>query len=625
VARAALVPLQGQRYYAATVVPETRAGGDEVEVVLRVTLGTKGRAVRLEFDGNEALDDRTLVAALPRAGSPAFFDALAGRASGLTDALRLAYARAGYVDARVLPPRSAPDPATGDLVVTFRLRERQVSRVAKVERPAEIVAAGAAGPRLVLKAGFPFDVSAYVADRDAIAAWYRREGWPDARIAGFLDPGPEGVAVRFVVQPGPRPRVGEVRFVQDAGTSPRVVSQAVTLRPGDLIRPLELAESRERLAELGLFRSVEVRPEPRPDQPEVRDIVVDLVPRKDATVEYGLRYSTEGSGGAGAAPSTPAGGRLQVAGALELANPLRWGWRVRGYTFLTSDRQTWGVNVDSASFFGLRLRSQLLVYDDTEDDDVISSLASRVKGVTFQQTKTLLRDLTERRWHDRLRLQWGYTFKDIVTVDDASREQVLAENRAFLSAALIGDGRDSLTDPGRGAFWTATGELSRRFLGSDADYVRLYGQAFLYVPLLGRRLVWAQGFRAGVVPGEDPQLLVENRFRAGGPTTVRGFEQNALGPLTAEGESLGGQAVAVINQELRFPIWRSLHGGVFWDAGNVWLTSAGFDLLDLRQSVGAGLRFVLPFGPIRLEYAWVVKPRTGEAKSRLVFGLGHAF
>jgi outer membrane protein insertion porin family len=81
----------------------------------------------------------------------------------------------------------------------------------------------------------------------------------------------------------------------------------------------------------------------------------------------------------------------------------------------------------------------------------------------------------------------------------------------------------------------------------------------------------------------------------------------------------------VINQELRFPVWRSLHGGVFWDAGNVWLTSAGFDLLDLRQSVGAGLRFVLPFGPIRLEYAWVVKPRTGEAKSRLVFGLGHAF
>jgi outer membrane protein insertion porin family len=137
--------------------------------------------------------------------------------------------------------------------------------------------------------------------------------------------------------------------------------------------------------------------------------------------------------------------------------------------------------------------------------------------------------------------------------------------------------------------------------------------------------VWAQGLRLGVVPGENPALLIENRFRAGGPTTVRGFEQNKLGPLTAAGDSLGGQAVAVVNQELRFPIWKRVQGGVFWDAGNVWLTSSGFSLTDLRQSVGAGLRVMFPFGPIRLEYAWVVNPRPDESKSRFVFGLGHAF
>ena len=64
--------------------------------------------------------------------------------------------------------------------------------------------------------------------------------------------------------------------------------------------------------------------------------------------------------------------------------------------------------------------------------------------------------------------------------------------------------------------------------------------------------------------------------------------------MTAEGDSLGGQAVAVLNQELRFPIWKRLHGGVFWDAGNVWLTSGQLALGDLRQSVGAGLRVHVP-------------------------------
>jgi outer membrane protein assembly factor BamA/autotransporter translocation and assembly factor TamB len=623
VARGALVPLQAQAHYAAEVVPEVGGSGDDIEVSLRVALGAKGQGVRVAFEGNAALDDRALAAVLPKPGSRAFFEALDGRSSGLTNALRLAYARAGYLDARALPPRSAVDPATGSLVVTFPVRERRASPVAGVELPAEIVAAGTSGPALALKAGAPFDVSAYVADRDAIGKWYRGEGWPEARVAGILEPGPGGVSVRFAATPGPRPRVGAVRFAQDGQTRERVIRGAMTLAPGDLIRPRDLAESRARLAELGLFRSIEVRPEPRAGDPGVRDIGVDLTTRPDVTVEYGVRYTTGGSGAAGDAPSTPDGGRLQFAGGLELANPLGWGWRVRGYSFLTTDRQTYGVNLDAATLFGRRLRSQLLVYDDRDQDIVVSSLASHVKGVTFQQTKSLRQDLTDRRWHDRLRLQYGYTFKDILYVENASQEQLIAENRAFLSLALIGDERDSLTDPRRGWFWTVTGELSRRFLGSDADYVRLYGQAFTYVSL--GPVTWAQGYRLGAVPGKDPLLLIENRFRAGGPTTVRGFEQNGLGPQTAEGDSLGGQAVAVLNQELRFPIWKRVKGGVFWDAGEVWLLSRAFGLRDLRQSVGAGLRVMFPFGPVRVEYAWVLDPREGESKGRFVFGLGHAF
>jgi outer membrane protein assembly factor BamA len=136
-----------------------------------------------------------------------------------------------------------------------------MSPVAGIVLPEEVVAAGAEGPKVATKVGAPFDVGAYVADRDAIGAWYRREGWPDARIAGFLDPGPEGVSVRFVARAGVRPRVGEVRLAQEGRVQESLVRRAVTLSPGDLVRPRDLAESRERLAELGLFRSVEVRPE----------------------------------------------------------------------------------------------------------------------------------------------------------------------------------------------------------------------------------------------------------------------------------------------------------------------------------------------------------------------------
>jgi len=68
----------------------------------------------------------------------------------------------------------------------------------------------------------------------------------------------------------------------------------------------------------------------------------------------------------------------------------------------------------------------------------------------------------------------------------------------------------------------------------------------------------------------------------------------------------------VINQELRFPIWSILRGGLFWDAGNVWATTREFSLADLKHSIGAGVRVVLPFGALRFDYAVPLNPCTLE-------------
>jgi outer membrane protein insertion porin family len=80
-----------------------------------------------------------------------------------------------------------------------------------------------------------------------------------------------------------------------------------------------------------------------------------------------------------------------------------------------------------------------------------------------------------------------------------------------------------------------------------------------------------------------------------------------------------------MNQELRFPIWKSVKGGVFWDAGNSWLWAYEFSLRNLRHTVGGGLRIMFPFGPVRLEYGFILDRRETEPRGRFVFGLGHAF
>lgn len=628
-ARAARWRLQADRHYTASVVPEVAESDGKVLVALRVTLGPRGSGVDFGFEGNQALDARTLAKGLPRPGSRELFEALEPGSAEIASGVRLAYAGIGYLRVRVGAARAELDRSTARLKVVVPVQERGASRVAAVELPAEVRdathAPNAATHALELKLqpDAPFDVTSYVADRDAIEAWYREQGYLEAQVRAVIEPRGDDVTIRYLAQPGPRPRVGEVRVAAGGKTRDSLVRRSVTLEEGDTIRPSQLAESRERLSELGVYRSVEVRPETRPGDDASRDLVVALSDKPDVSVEYGVRYTTDGQGGAGGAPSGPQQDKIQLAGAVELSNPFGFAWKTRAYGFVTSDRRSWGVNLDAATLFGARLRTQLFLFDDDESDTEIAGLASRVQGFTAQQSRVLLRDRSSRRWRDRLRLQWGYTFKHIDYRAAENGQNLIQGDRGFVSLALIGDERDNLTDPKRGLFWTATAELARRGLGSDVDYERVYGQLFVYRSF--GPLVWAQGYRLGTVPGENPLLLLENRFHAGGPTTVRGFEQNALGPQTAEGDSLGGQAVAVLNQELRFPIWSSLRGGLFWDAGNVSATSGRFDFGDIRQSVGFGLRFMLPFGPIRLEYAWILNPLPGEPRGRLVFGLGHAF
>ncbi len=529
----------------------------------------------------------------------------------------------GAVRVRIGRPRRHFDAASGRLSVTIRIRERAPSRVAQIHLPTEVELAGSGRPLLRLAADRPFDLAAYIADRDSMAAWYRKEGWMDARVQAVLETKGTDVVVRYLAEPGLRSVVGEVQIAQSGGLRESIVRRLVDLEPGARIDPKALAESREGLSDLSVLRSVEVRTVPRPTEPGVRDVVVNLAGKPDLSLEYGIRYTTSGSGSAGEAPSSPDRGQIRLAGALEASNPFGLGWRARTYALLTADRRSWGVTLGTATLLGIRIGTQLFFFDDSDTNDEIGSLASRVRGVGIQQSRALLRDRRGARWHERLKLQWGYTLKDINYSEVENQSVVLEGVRGFVSVSLIGDERDSFTDPKKGIFWTATSEIARENLGSDVNYFRLYGQFFAYRKL--GPLVWAQGLRVGTVPGQDPLLLLENRFMAGGSTTVRGFAQNALGPTLTTGEPIGGQAVVVLNEELRFPVWRKLHGGVFWDAGNSWATSDELSLTDLRQSVGVGLRFLLPFGPIRVDYSWVVKPGPEEDKRRIAFGLGYAF
>jgi len=113
----------------------------------------------------------------------------------------------------------------------------------------------------------------------------------------------------------------------------------------------------------------------------------------------------------------------------------------------------------------------------------------------------------------------------------------------------------------------------------------------------------------------DQEIPAAERFFSGGDTSVRGFALDQLGSasvLDQNGVSNGGNGLVVFNAELRLPIWKkkSLGGVVFVDTGNVFATIADIDLGQLRTAVGFGARWKSPVGPLRLDFAWKLKPIT---------------
>src|SRR4029453_401204 len=110
------------------------------------------------------------------------------------------------------------------------------------------------------------------------------------------------------------------------------------------------------------------------------------------------------------------------------------------------------------------------------------------------------------------------------------------------------------------------------------------------------RFVYAAAVRVGLAAGLSGQTLPPTqRFFAGGGTTVRGFENDALGPKDANGVPTGGDAVFVLNNELRFPLFKMFEGVGFVDMGNVYERVSDFRPWDIRTTVGAGLRVRTPY------------------------------
>jgi outer membrane protein insertion porin family len=209
---------------------------------------------------------------------------------------------------------------------------------------------------------------------------------------------------------------------------------------------------------------------------------------------------------------------------------------------------------------------------------------------------------------------------------------------AGLTSSVTRETRDDVLDATRGDFISHAFQFSPEILGSQLRFIKYFGQYFRYFPLqkpkvelftneIRRpRLVYAAGVRLGLAKGLGGQEIpLSQRFFAGGSTTIRGFEQNGVGPVGVDRIPLGGSAMLVINNEIRFPLIYKFDGVGFLDVGNVYQHISDISFGDIRKAAGLGLRLHTPWFLLRLDYGVKLDRRTGESAGRLFFSIGQAF
>jgi outer membrane protein assembly complex protein YaeT len=190
-----------------------------------------------------------------------------------------------------------------------------------------------------------------------------------------------------------------------------------------------------------------------------------------------------------------------------------------------------------------------------------------------------------------------------------------------LGLTLTWDRRDDPLGPTRG--FIAGAALDFGMLDGEPAFTRGTVRFSYYLPL-PRRTLLALGARAGVISPIVDVIPIDVRFFNGGANSVRSFAERDLGPKDPQGNPLGGEFYTVFNAEFLFPLWKALQGAVFVDAGNL----TDFDeagLSDLRYGIGAGLRYQLPVGPLRLDYGVNPSPRADEDRGAFHFSFGFAF
>ncbi len=519
------------------------------------------------------------------------------------ETLRSHYLDQGYLDFNIESTLVSITPDRKDIYITINISEGEKYTVSEVRIGGQTLVPKEELEKLLrIGPGDVFSRQRLIESQKAIADRLGNDGYAfaNANAVPEVDREKRTVAFTLLIDPGRRVYVRRINVVGNSKTRDEVVRREMRQLEGAYYDASKIQLSRRRIDRTRFFSEVAVETTPVEGRPDQVDVTYTVEERSTGALALGVGFSTLDKVILSASVTQPNvfgtgkflsvelnSGSVNQVYSLSYVDPYYTVDGVsRGFDFYKRE-------VDASSLATSAYRTSTLgagikfSYPLSERITVsFGALTESVDVTTFENSSQIYKDFVA---------QFGNKYR-----------------YGALTAGWARDTRDSL-------IVTTDGLLTRfntEFAGGDLQYYRLSANQQIYWPLSRSLTLFLNadvGYASG--SGGKPLPFFKNYY-AGGPGTVRGYDDFSLGPRDAQGNSLGGTRRVVGNLELLFPMPgaaqdKSLRLGVFVDGGQVYAAGAPVDLSELRYSTGLALAWASPLGPLRVSWASPLNEREG--------------
>ncbi|MDP9190726.1 MAG: translocation/assembly module TamB domain-containing protein [Acidobacteriota bacterium] len=605
-----------------------------------------------------------------------------GQLSDDRDSIESFYRLSGFSEATIGDP-GVTTREDGTLSVQFPIAEGPQTLLTEVRLEGNEKIGADNLPRPQLIAGQPLNPQLLHEDVVALQTHYADRGHVEVQVAPRITVSTDKTqaSIVYTIAEGPQVNVDEVIVRGNTYTDRDVVLRRSGIEPGQPFSYTTLLQAQRELYRLGIFQRVEVQASQTGTTVGDRDVAIQVEEGRNLTLSgsVGLRLErgdqdfTNPETGAPTTEEIAGDGGPQIHERVSVAVAHRNLFGSGRYLGLeiVAGREEQEAYLTYREPFISRWNVPLQLQIFKSDDSTRLGTTIVQKGVSLEASKVAL---------ERTRWSLRYEYKisecdggdvclqlnndDPIEGLDPSLRNIKISS---ITPTFFWDTRDDILDPHRGFFTSASIEYAFPLFTAESGFLREYLQGALYLPV-SERTVFALSGRIGFIqpyarkspePGEEFGALrpipLSERFTAGGESSHRAFALDRLGDLCLDDEfphaelppeeckptllakydaatntlsrilPLGGNSLALMNIEYRFPIFGdSVGGAVFADIGNVFAGSQiHFD--KLRYGAGFGIRYLSPVGPLRIDIAAPFQRKWYEDKYQYFFTLGYAF